>query len=218
MSSVSLTNLLTQLRNRTDKQATNRWPDLLLTGFLNDGVRELWDLLIVVNPDPITTSYDWTTDGTSTFALPSDTYAIRGVDLVHSTRDVSTLFPISFSYRNRFKDWLDRPYYTPFYYDRTGDNLIIIPTPSSGKTLTLYYIAYPTTLVSGSDTIDFQNGWEDYVLNSAAAKLAIRDEDQTYQAFVMERQRNEARIRKASRFSGSQPLTVANLKFVRRSR
>lgn len=221
MSSVTLSTLQTNVRNRTDKDDTDRWPDSLLTTVLNDSIKELWDTLIIYNPDPITTSYDYTTDGTEDYALPSDLYAIRGVDLEHSTNNVSTLTPFSFAERNIYKTLplgLYGDFYgVPMYYDRRGNNLIIAPYSSSGETLTLYYIAYPTTLSSASDSIDFQNGWEDFVLWSAAARLTPRDEEQE-NANLFLAFKNEAlqRIKTAAISLGTRPRTATNVKALRR--
>ncbi len=57
----------------------------------------------------------------------------------------------------------------PFYrYRVQGDAIVLNPTPSAGVELKLYYTPTARLMVSGSDTIDGINGFEEFPVNYAA--------------------------------------------------
>jgi hypothetical protein len=191
----TLTLLRTEVRQRADiESATTRFPDSELTRYINQGIAELYDLLVDARgrsyyrkstPQSITTTVD-----TVTYALSSDFYkliAVRNED----SFPLSNFGPVEEADLAFDSSTVDRP----LFYDLQGAYIALRPYHRAGYTVIVDYVPCATQLSSDGDTFDGINGWEDYVVAFAARQCALKDEVyERADRLVAEMQRLERRI------------------------
>lgn len=81
----------------------------------------------------------------------------------------------------------------PAGFRMNGANVVLMPTPASGQTYRIRYLAAPSKFTNDADTIDGVAGWEDYIAQDVAAKVRQREEADP-RPFLQERAAIEARI------------------------
>jgi hypothetical protein len=174
----TLTQMLTEVRNRGGYRRSTSLTDAILTGFINAGIAEVHDLIVKHNPDFVVTSADLaTTAGVATVNLPSDFYKLRRADLVNGSRS-SKLRPYQIddeTYIDEATIWdsgvgADRPRYA-----LQAGTMRFVPIPSSVYTVRLWYVPHATRLVVGADVYNGVNGHEDLVYEHALLRAAERD-------------------------------------------
>jgi hypothetical protein len=157
------------------------------TDQINAGLAELFNLCIAAS-DTIyrkTTTIPLTV-GTSLYALPADYYQLKSLALILNTTDRVLL--------SQFTE-AERPYLAsatpgwngePFKYQVVGKtttdqtvpaNIEFLPVPASGLTIEMRYIYFPPRLVADNDTWDGFAGFEDYAVQFAAHRIAVRLEN-----------------------------------------
>lgn len=196
---MTLAELMTAVRSRADMLPAGYTPTLTgNTGlFVNDAelityiglsAYELYDLMIsaygedyfIALPPPT-----FLTDGsTQTYPLPVDFYKLKGVDLNLSPNDPSsfvTIRPFNFSERNRYSVPNFQSFYgvTNLRYRLTAGYINMIPIPSGGQTIKLWYIPRLAPLALLTDTFDGISGWTEYVVVDAAIKCLVKEESDT---------------------------------------
>lgn len=117
-------------------------------------------------------------------AQPSGLLFVRGIDIYAGSTAVS-MQEISEGERNMFAmtdEWLaDGKTGTPVFYRLGGINaaaaslIQIFPWADAVYTVDLRYIAAHTDISTGSDTIDFVAGGEEWVVNDAALQTLLAD-------------------------------------------
>ena len=125
-------------------------------------------------------------DGTVTWALQPSFYKARGVEVFLSSSQPGsqwiTILPFLFSERNLYS-WLPIAWnilgITNIRYRIVGGNLQFIPVPLNQNKVQLWYIPTPTPLVADTDTFDFVNGGEEWVILDVAIKAKIKEESDT---------------------------------------
>lgn len=199
MPSVSLPTLISRVRTLTDTQNTNAVSDAEITVFINTALATLRDIIIGADEDFEISSQSYTSTGSEFFDLPADFYQLRGVDYVVSSTESHTLTPFSFTERNKNRN-VNALYrfntFSSYSYHLVGTQLQIIPTPASGVAFKMWYIPNYTAL-SGSDTFNFYNGWDEFVVMDAAIKVATKVEDDP-SPFIRERTVHATRIKSAA--------------------
>ena len=185
---VTLTTLIARVRRETDQEydpavvSAPAVTDASITDWLNEGIAEVWQLLVTPDPDrALTTSTITTVAGTEEYALPSGFEAMRGLDYPVGSYYIDVK-PYSFAERNQ----LQTPWATsatlggaaPFRYhvQRNGVSgsaarLSLRPIPTAIVTLTIHYVAVPVALSAGGDTFDGIIGLEGYAVAYARAKV-----------------------------------------------
>lgn len=174
----TLTNLMADVRLRADRVSDEYVSDAEVTEYINQSIAELYDLLVEARgASYYESSTDITTsNGTTLYSLPADFYQLIAVEAVVNGTDRITL---------RQFDRQDRAYLVsatpgwsgqPLYYRIRAGQIELLPTPSANIKVTVYYVPFSARLVSGSDTFDGINGWEEYVVADAARKCATREE------------------------------------------
>lgn len=176
--SMTLLQLRTAARQRADMVENNFITDAELTSYINSSIAELYDLLVsCYGADYYTSSTTFTTvNGTADYALPADFYKLKGVD-VQMADKYFTLQPFNWNERNRNTNlsWglLTGP---AMRYRIVADNLKLVPTPTSGYTVKLWYVPVATKLTSDSDTFSDINQYYEYVITDAAIKMLQKEE------------------------------------------
>jgi hypothetical protein len=178
--------------------ATDRHPNADVDRYVNQGIAELYDLLVEArgrsyyrknSPTPITTSAS-----TSKYALPTDFYRLLSVRVDEDGGDMLDPFRAE-----------DEPYLRqnasatrwPTHYELQNGFIELLPEHEAGISVVVDYIPHATVLSAGGDTFDGINGWEEYVVCFAAQRMATRDEDwEVVAALRSEMDRLRERIQK----------------------
>jgi len=184
---MSRTRTLSQLREEAYRRADcegayDRHDRADVDRDLNQGGARFWDELIAVRgTEYLQTSANITTTAdTSSYSLAAFSprfYMLTGVRL-----DERGGYPL-----RKFDDHeeaglrdTDNTESWPTHYQlrRTGaavSSLVILPEHEAGLTIAVNYVPGWADLVDDTDTFDGINGWEDYMIDYAARKMALRD-------------------------------------------
>lgn len=173
-------------------------------GYINYGARRLYDVLTsAFGDDYAIKSYSVPlVAGQDTYALPTDFFRERAVDVIVAGQNISAQ-RFMFKDRNKY-NWANISWAsigcTPLY-SIEGANIKFMPAPNiTGTGVTLWYI--PTlqvyvhgtgsltsaSLVNDDDTIDGVNGYEELIVLEAAIRAKLK-EDTDASALIS--QRNE---------------------------
>lgn len=151
--------------------------------YINQSAFELYDLLVDTYEDYyVKAPLLQATDGsTQQYTLPTDFYKLMGVDLGIASNNNAwvTLRKFDFIDRNRYVS----PQLTSSYlgvfdlrYRLVGNTLMLIPTPSAGQYLRIWYVPRMTELLADTDQLDAISGWTEYVVIDAAIKALQKEE------------------------------------------
>lgn len=138
-----------QLENSTDITGS------VLLRFVNDALAETRELLVGAWEDYYTTSANQVlTPGTDSYALPTDFYKLRKIDLALGGGRFAKL---------RAHDLSGSQFYGPptavagrYRYRMQAGNLVLVPSVTTSDTLTIYYVPLITELVADGDVMTFR--------------------------------------------------------------
>lgn len=205
---VTLQDLRARVRERADQEApvaggNTLCTDATLNGWINDARAELDEMRIGAGDETLlATPVSFTTvSGTATYSLATiapEFFRLWGVDVTIASGWVVTARRFTQANRNAFK--VSPAVWSlgePVYYRLKGSNsLLFIPTPAGAFTVTVHYYPCSRPLVADDDDMDGVNGWDDFVIVSAAKKAAMKEESTELVAMLeQERQALAARIR-----------------------
>lgn len=204
-SEYSLKQLRELCKLKADMKNSNFVTDPEWNQFINLANTELYDLLIMANQDYfIATPVQFQSDGsTSLYPLPNGSntflnglntaqtvtpppfYKLTGVDLAmnSATNAYVTVNSFNFIDRNRYVyPNTSSTIYGVFnmQYRLIGTNIELIPTPSAGQGIRLWYIPRLQALLQDTDltTLGF-SGWLQYVIVRAAKYALDKEESDT---------------------------------------
>jgi hypothetical protein len=146
--------------------------------YANQGVTELYELLMTSGQDYLLASATVTTANTvDTYPLPFAFMAVKGIDINLGGQQQFDGTRANWSERNLYKLIGTGWYFgRPVRYDLRGSNLWVQPVPQGAYTITVWYWPTAPQLASPAQTIDCVNGWEEVISLSGAEKLARREE------------------------------------------
>jgi hypothetical protein len=181
---VSGQTLINEAYKRADQEgATDRHPRTDVLRYVNQGRRELFDLLIEANgrgyfraasPWEITTTENTTL---YTSGYPAQFYRLVSVR-VDDDNVGQPLFPFTPTEEADLRREGVSAYF-PTHYEMRPNGLCVLPEHAAGKTITVEYIAAPADLTDAADSyVDGVNGWEEYIVYFAAMCIAEKDEDE----------------------------------------
>lgn len=216
---VTLTQLKARALRRADMVSGDGFVDTTTSGgeletYIQEGGRELYDLVLKYYGEDYyySSAAAVTVAGTATVALPSDFYKLLGVDAV--LPGYTDPVPLDrFNWNERHNEgansgwsWANA---TPRYRLRAG-NLYFIPTPQAVHSLTVHYVpAMPA--ISDAAPFDGINGWDEYIVLSAAIKMLAKEESDT-SALQVELERCRRRIEEmAPARDVDKPLRVTDI-------
>lgn len=178
MAIVSLATLRSRVRERADMPVAGFIADSAtsLDAFINEGVQRLHEKLVEAYGEEYASSQQSfvTVGGQENYSLPADFFKLYGIDLpISGVR--RTLRPHMRAERNGYREggvtWQMIP-----RYSLAGDQFRLLPAPAGGIQGTIYYAPVAPTLVLSTDTVNFVNGWERYVVLHAAIQCLIKEE------------------------------------------
>ena len=185
---ITVADMIINARQRANMESTNFVTDAEIVNYLDRAWRELYDLITSTAPSNMYFLSSTTINITSnvdTYALPTDFYKLKGIDLPVDPSAPITLMPFNFNERNRGKNSFFNINATRIYrYLLAGNNLKFIPTPSTTVTATLWYVPIPPKLstiagVGLVTSIDSINGWDEYITTDAAIQMLAKEESDT---------------------------------------
>lgn len=182
--SMTLTELITAARQRSDMVNNLFCTDAEFTSYINQSYFELYDLLVQKYGDNYFVKdppYTFVTDGTTfQYSLPSDFYKLLGVDLALANTQDSyvTIKPFMFGDRNRYSVPNFQSFYgvTNMRYRINGNKLWLTPVPAANQSMRIWYIPRLQTLTAPGDTADGISGWTEYIIVDAAIKVLVKEE------------------------------------------
>lgn len=175
---VTLTDLITSVRQRSDMEFSDFVTDPEITAYINNSASELYDILVsrfedyyTLDPVPFTIS-----SGNS-YLLPADFYKLRGLDLSLGSGEFVNVRNFMFNERNNDSNAAKLSIVQcPQRYRVMGNKLIISPVDQAVGSYQLWYIPQCPKLVNPTDTLDTISGWEEYVIVDAAIKCLQKEE------------------------------------------
>ncbi len=154
-----------------------------LNTFINQSLYELYDLLVTAYEDyNVSAPYTFVTDGTNyQYTLPTNFYKLMGVDVGLGGGNTGYVTINKFDFINR-NDYVYPSVTSTFAgvfnarYRLVGNNLHLIPTPSAGQTIRVWYVPRCVQLLKDTDIADGINGWLQYVIIRAAKYMLDKEE------------------------------------------
>jgi hypothetical protein len=199
MSLVTLADLRTQARNRSDMRVNGIFTDADFNSAINAGIFELYDLQVKCWGDNyfLTSSIVPLTQSRTLYSLPASNtgsagiYKLVGIDLQSTTGGSwRSLHSYEFQDRNKFSSTSAGG--SSMRYCLYGSGINLLPAPTSGQQIQIWYVPQPAKLENDTDTFDFTSGWDRYpVLFACIQALAAEESDTT----VFERQLMQMRER-----------------------
>lgn len=186
MATVTLLDLRTRARARSDMQSTGFIDNPELNTYINASYAELYDLLVskygsdyfVAPPFAISTSAN-----VDQYTLPTDFYKLLGVDFKLGSSQWATIKRFEFSERNIPQIW-DICSAEFVRYRLSGNNLLLSPVPTGISQLRAWYIPLPSQLVADGDSFSGMNGYEEYVVIDAAIKMMAKEESDVSELYA----------------------------------
>lgn len=183
MASVTLTTLVARVRERADMVGSTFVTDAAtsLYAWINEANQKLHGKLVEAMGEEYvsSTSVLTTVAGTADYALPSGFFKLYGVEL-NQGGEVVSLLPYMRSERNDYRNsnravFLRAGWDVP-RYALIGSNIRIYPVPQQVLTGSILYAPEATILNSGSDTVNYANGWERFIVLDAAIQCLGKEE------------------------------------------
>lgn len=148
----TLLQLRTSLTRRGGFEYSADLTPVVLNELLADALNETWDILIEKWADYYTKTGTNQTiaAGTATYALPTDFYKLRKVEL-QIGGDWVRLYPVDIEAQHLYPSSASRPY----RYRLQERNLVLVPTPAAANTYRMFYIPIRPELVADGDVVTF---------------------------------------------------------------
>lgn len=220
---VTLATLVTRVRQRSDQVGTTFVTDSELQDYISSSVGDLYDLILSVNSSlyEVVTDTNSTVAGTQVYtplrtgATEAVIYKILGVEILWDG-EWRRIEPYAAPNHLSLEDQTGWVHFTEVFYHPVmaasvegpvdtvaGYNLDIsfIPTPQSVESFRVRYVPAPGNWASLGGGYNFQgfSGWEDWVINDVAAKVAEKEESfELADRLLSRRDRAEVRIRWAA--------------------
>lgn len=207
----TLVEMRTVARQKADMEDTTFITNTELNGYINSAIKELYDLILTTyGDDYYLEEYNFTTSsGTEEYALPTDFYKLRGVDVQINGNTWSTLRKYQFSERNKYQlngSW-SLLGVSSIRYRLRANNIKFAPAPDGNLTARLWYAPKFEDLTVDAEEFDGINGWEEYVEVDAAIQMLTKEESDTT---VLERRKANLvqRILESAPRDSGEPETI----------
>jgi len=174
----TLTQLISDVRVEGDYNRSTVFTDAILTRWINQAIAKVYNLLAAQDPDLYATEGSLSTVAAQDYvALPSDFYKLLRLDIETSSGTYSRLFKYALVEENNYQDIISSATTESRYrYHVQASKLKLKPTPTVVDTLRIVYVPSVTDLVSGLDTFDGINGYEDLVVQYVLLRCDLREE------------------------------------------
>ena len=181
----TLSELRSRARTRADAVGNNFFTDAEINDYLNTGLGELHDILVLQFEDYYVGSIDFdVTSGKSNYPFDemplSNFYKSLGLDLVEG-QERYRVRRFSFPERKRYSSDIrivGRGGSLDSMYQVRGDSIEFIPEPKRSFKATLWYVPSFTRLTNDNDKVDsrIMSNWEEFAVLSAVYKMKEKEE------------------------------------------
>lgn len=165
--SLTVDDMVSQVRAQLDETNTANVTDQELVDALNRVQRKAWNIAVRVFPDLAwsQTSFN-TTSGTTNYDIPSEAY---GRKINHLTANIgNTQYLIKrISNHRKLNYTFNSQVHRPFYYTVVKNQLQVFPPPAQGITIEVHYTDDPESLVQKQGRIETINTGSNYVIVDA---------------------------------------------------
>jgi hypothetical protein len=190
MASVTLTTLLARTRERADMVGSSFVADAAtgLYAWINEANQKLHGMLVeALGEEYISSSASITiVAGTSSYALPSGFFKLYGIDWTAGSY-VHSMKPYERGERATYRNSGVGANNVP-RYSLVGSNLRLYPAPQTVVPVTMLYAPEATVLTTGTDTVNYPNGWERFIVLDAAIQCLAKEESDV-RTLVAEREK-----------------------------
>lgn len=220
----TLTQLILDARQACDQEVVGANTPLCIdsevTEYLNQGIAEFQDLLIINNAGPYfqQNATLTTTPGTATYAWTAFSGSPGVYKVLNVFWDAQTgcgltrmteLEPNWDEYQINGTGW---DYLSRVRYEQIQDSIRFVPTPQGSHVITLKYVPNAARLAAGGDTVDGYGGWERYFIAYAAKMMAQKEKDSEVAAAMdAEMGKMHARILIMARRNHGEPKRVQDV-------
>lgn len=158
--------------------ALARHPDTDLNEYADRALASLHRLLTEAMPDQriLSTSPITTVSGTLIYSLPADFDHLISVDITASGLK-SWLLSYEMHERPTLTDPANSFAGVPFAYRLRGSNIELLPTPSAGYAVTLWYVPTATQFASDAQLYDTISRLDDYLIAYGSRFVAVKDKN-----------------------------------------
>lgn len=200
----TLTELIADVRDRTDTENSLHVTDAQITRYINQGIAALYALVVEQDEDDFAeqTTFYAEAGEELTYILDAPEegnalkpYKLLGVDVINLN---GLSYPVPrFAHGERaYLDTQDGTWgvlQRTRYQWRGQDRLYWAPPWEQRTLIRVTYIPSPTDLTAGTQEYDGRAGWEEWVTLDAAIRVLTKEESDTSD-FVREREKVEARV------------------------
>lgn len=171
----TLLQLRTSVQSRGGYENSSDITSTMLTEFINEAIAEVYDIIVgkwvdyyTVLGSPISV-----VAGTASYAVPTDFYKLRKVEMQTTVGIFRKLLPHDLDVGHRYTNSVRAKAYR---YRLQANNIVLVPTPTQAETMQLYYIPFATRLSLDADTFDGINNYEELVVQLALKRCKMREE------------------------------------------
>lgn len=177
-------NIRLECQQRCDKVNSQYYTTQEWNSMISQSYKELYDIIVqkfgddyyVADPYTFLTSQD-----TQLYPLPSTFYKLLRVDISLNVNDPNawvTLKEFQFIQGNLYNYPNQYTMYgvTNLRYRLNGSNLMIVPQPTTGQTLRIWFAPRPNQLIADTDTVDAISGYEEYIVADVCIKALAKEE------------------------------------------
>lgn len=173
----TLTNLIADVRQRTQMESSEFVTDAEITEYFNQELAELHGRLTACEGQPHfrTQNTISVTSGTALYALPADFWKVQEVTVTIDglERPMEPFMPGERA--ALLNTQLIYPYTTTPQYRIQAGNIEILPA-TRDMTVTLFYVSASPRLSDGADTFDGFNGYEVAAIHGVCATMLAKEE------------------------------------------
>ena len=181
----TLSQLRNRARTRADAVGNNFFTDAEINDYLNVGLGELHDILVLQFEDYYIGSVNFdVVSGKGSYPfdeMPLDNfYKCLGLDIVESGERFRVR-RFSFPERNNYSSdirYVGRGRNTDYMYQVRGNSVELMPEPTRSAKATLWYVPSFNPLTSDDSSVDsrIMSNWEEYAVLSAVFKMKEKEE------------------------------------------
>jgi len=170
----TIAELITEVRQKADMVSSSFVTDTEILRMLNRAWQFLYETISKEGSGYIS-STTLTTTSAEEYPLPADFWKILGADVVDGGRTVS-LRAFNFKDRNRNSG---APSSTYPAYQLRNSSLRLMPAPSPGLSVTVWYTPRPILFTAVSDVVDVPYFGEEFLAVSGAIECLAKEESDT---------------------------------------
>lgn len=187
VSTATLSELRTRVRERADMVDSDFVTDSELNTYIQQSYRKLYNLIVTTFSDwYVEDPVEFTISSGNEYTLPATFYKLIAVDfkLNGSWIEVKRY---TMTERNRRTSGAFRVFHPTIMYRLMNNKLRFIPTDNATGTYRYWAVNKPNVPTADSDTIEGENGWDEFVVLDAAIKC-LNKEESDVSLLVLEQQ------------------------------